>query len=318
MISSTPKTQRDNKFYKNILRSILFFVGFVFFIILVYRSWNEIQSVLQTLNWPLFILSIWIALLDAILISLLFQQILKKYDFNIDYPRVGQMFFYGQIAKYIPGRLWSVFYHATFLQRPGATKVILFANLDLMAVSVLRSFIISVTLILCQWNILVALTITILGIITFWLLTRSCWISYIFQALFQRNETNKTALCQSKIDNFIVHLIGILNWVTFLLAHFLVMHSAFGFSLLESTQYIAYFGISWVIGVLSFFFPAGIGVREITFIFLAQTFNQDQSVTLELLTAIAIIYRFWEILLGFGNVSIGFALSKFYQKEQAQ
>ena len=315
MAPSTQKASRNNIFYKNILRPILFVVGLVFFIILIFRSWDEMQTVLQTLNWPLFILSIWVAMLDTILFSLLFQQILKKYDFNVDYPKIGQMFFYGQIAKYIPGRLWSVFYHATFLQRAGATKVILFANLDLIAISILRSFVIAVTLILLQWNSLVALIIAILGTIIFWLLTRSCWIAHIFQAFFRRNQANKAALCQTKINDRIVYLISILNWVTFLVANFLVVQSAFGFSLTESAPYIAYFGIAWIVGVLSFVVPAGIGIREIVFIFLAQIFNQDQTVTLELLTAIAIVYRFWQILLELGSMGIGFTLSKFNRKK---
>ncbi|MBT3422846.1 hypothetical protein HN680_02650 [Candidatus Peregrinibacteria bacterium] len=312
MATSTLESLKNNIFYKNILRTILFIVGAVFFVTLIIRSWNEIQTILQTLNWSLFILSIFVAMLDMILFSFLFQQLLKKYDFDIDYPRIGQMFFYGQIAKYIPGRLWSVFYHATFLKRPGATKAMLFANLDLTAVGMLRSLVIAVTLILYQRNILIALIIAILGIIIFWLLTRSCWIARIFKNFFRRNQTNKTVPCQSKIDDPVVHLIGILNWVTFLIANFLVMQSAFGFSVTESTPYIAYFGIAWVVGVLSFIVPAGIGIREITFIFLAQVFNQNQIVTLELLTAIAIVYRFWQIFIEFGSIGIGFILSKFH------
>ena len=71
MAPSTQKASRNNIFYKNILRPILFVVGLVFFIILIFRSWDEMQTVLQTLNWPLFILSIWVAMLDTILFSLL-------------------------------------------------------------------------------------------------------------------------------------------------------------------------------------------------------------------------------------------------------
>lgn len=307
-IKSSPK---NNSLYKNILRPILFIVGLVFFIILIVRSWHETQTILQTLNWTLFILSILIAMIDNTLFSFLFQQLLKKYDFDIDYPRVGQMFFYGQIAKYIPGRFWSVFYHATFLQRPGSTKAMLYANLDLTAVVMVRNAVIAFFIILLQWNVLIALTVAILGTILFWFLTRSCWIVRIFQSsIFRKRSANTATPCQANINNRIVLLIGVFNWVTFLVANLLVMISAFGFNVAEAMPYIAYFGIAWVVGVLSFIFPAGIGVREITFIFLAQAFSQGQVVSVETLTAIAVVYRFWQILLEFGSLSIGFTLSK--------
>ncbi len=311
MPSSTNHASNNRSFYKNILRPLLFFVGFTFFVILIVRSWSETQLILQTLNWPLFILSILIAVMDNVLFSFLFQQLLTKYGFHIAYPQTGQMFFYGQMAKYIPGRFWSVFYHSTFLQRTGATKTMLFTNLDLTVVVILRIIFIMIALILFQWSLLISLLTVVVGTAAFWFFTRSCWIVRLSHILFRdkRVEINGSQ-CRAKIDNWFVILISIFSWITFLTANFLLMKSAFGYTVAEAIPYIVYFGIAWIVGVISFILPAGIGIREITFIFLAQTFNQNQVVTVELLTAIAIVYRFWQILLEFGSLGIGFILSK--------
>jgi len=290
-------------------------IGLIFFILLISHSWQETKLIFRTLNWPLFLLSIIIATLDNVLFSVLFQQLLTKYGFYIDYLRTGQMFFFGQIAKYIPGRFWGVFYHATFFQRPGATKDLLFANLDLTSISMLRNTFIAVFLVLFQWNSVLAFFVAFLGTGLFWFFTRSYWITYFFYLLFGKasSKFDKTQ-CHSKLNNPLVILIGSLSWITFLLANFLIMRSAFNFTTAEAMPYIAYFEIAWVVGVLSFIVPAGIGVREITFIFLAQTFNQNQAVSVEVLSAIAIVYRFWQILLEFGSLGIGLILKKIEKK----
>ena len=52
--------------------------------------------------------------------------------------------------------------------------------------------------------------------------------------------------------------------------------------------------------------PAGLGIREIVFIFLAQSSGQSASV--EVLAAIAVVARFWLVL----QELIGVAIAHFY------
>ncbi len=301
----------NNSLNKKFLRPTLFVIGVIFFIALIIHSWPKTQLVLQTLNWPIFFLSILIAIIDNILFSFLFQQLLTKYDLCIDYLRVGKMFFYGQIAKYIPGRFWNILYHATFLQRPQAITAILFANLDLTAISMLRSLFIAIALILFQQNTFLAFLAITAGIVMFCFFFRSRWISHIFHLLFRKKSSPEQNTHNStNVNNRLVLLLGVLSWGTYLLANFFFMHAAFKFTAEEAIPYIAYFGIAWVVGVLSFIVPAGIGIREITFIFLAQTFNKNQLISVELLTAIAVVYRFWQILLEFGSLGVGFTLDR--------
>lgn len=299
-------------FYKTILRPTLFIIGLFFFIALIVRSWPEIQDILQTLNWSLFLFSAIIALLDNVLFSFLFQNLLTKYNFNIDYPRIGQMYFYGQMAKYIPGQLWAVLYHATFLQRRGATSAMLFANLDLMAAVILRNIAIALAIILFYRQAWFAVIIFIMGSFSFWYLSKSCWIARIFQFAtgYFKAFAGYISPCETCSKNRNIWLVAISTWVTYLTANFLVMKAAFNFPIEQSALYIAYLSLAWVVGVIAIAIPAGIGIREIVFIFLAQSMGQGQALSVEMLAAIAIVFRFWHILLEFGGLGFSCVLNR--------
>jgi glycosyltransferase 2 family protein len=306
-----------SSFYKTLLRPILFVIGLLFFIALVIRSWAEIQDILQTLNWPLFLISALIALVDNVLFSFLFQNLLTKYNFHIDYPRIGQMYFYGQIAKYIPGQFWAVLYHATFLQRRGATSAMLFANFDLMAIVILRNIVIALAIILFYQQAWLAVIIFIIGSLGFWYLSNSCWIARIFQFVVGhfKSFSRNISPCETGGKNQSIWFVAVCTWVTYLAANFLVMKAAFNYPTEQAALYIAYLSLAWVVGVITIAVPAGIGVREIVFIFLAQLMGQGQAHSVEVLAAIAVVYRFWHILLEFGGLGIGAFLSRFKQAQ---
>ena len=314
MSTTVPPTQ--SSVYQTVIRPALFLLGLTFFAILFVNSWNEIKQILQTLNWYLFFLSALFALLDNVLFSFLFQSLLTKYGFHIDYPRIGKMYFYGQMAKYIPGRFWSILYHATFLKQRGATSAVLFANLDLTAVVILRNLAIAMALVLFYYQIWLAGIMFILGSFAFWHLSKSCWLANILRFVAGQFKTfsQNISSCVTCPNNKNVLLISTSSWVTYLVANFLVMKAAFNLPTEQAALYVAYFSIAWVIGVISFVVPAGIGVREITFIFLAQYMNQGQAVGVEFLAAIAIVYRFWHIILELGGLYIGFVLGYFKQR----
>ncbi|MBE9563224.1 MAG: hypothetical protein IMF12_10225 [Proteobacteria bacterium] len=80
------------------------------------------------------------------------------------------------------------------------------------------------------------------------------------------------------------------------------MFAVFNFSMVQSANYIAYLGIAWIVGVLSFFIPGGMGVRELVFVILANSVSNE--VSLEMLSSIAVISRFWIILQELTGISL--------------
>jgi glycosyltransferase 2 family protein len=313
---SLSPTNQNLPLYKTVVRPLLFIIGLIFFIFLLIRSWNETKEVFISLNWGLFFLSLFIALLDNILLSVLFQNLLTKYDLHLTYPRVNQMYFYGQVAKYIPGRFWSILYQTTFVNQRGATSAILFANLDLTSAGILRNIAIALALILFFTQPWFAGFIFLGSVAFFWYFCKSCWIASFFKLLTSRIKffAQHITSCQPNIYHSTILLVGSVSWVTYLLANFLLMEAAFNFPPQEAALYIAYFSLAWVIGVIAIIIPAGIGIRELVFVFLAQQLGQAHMVSTETLISIAIIYRFWHILLEFMGVGIATGLN-FWQNK---
>lgn len=298
--------------YRRILRPALFLTGMLFFIALIIRSWDEMQCILEILHWPLFLFSTLIALVDNVLFSLLFQDLLAKYGLSLDYPRVGQMYFYGQMAKYIPGRIWCLIYQSAFLQKPGSTSAIAFANVDLISIIILRNVAIALALMFFYERIWLTGIVFILGSVGFWYLSKSLWISHFlrYAASMLRLIANNSSTCVPNLINIRILLFGVLCWITFLTSNFLMLKAAFGATSEQAAIYIANFSLAWVIGVISFIMPAGIGIREISFIILAQNISLGEVSKIETLAAIAIVYRVWHTLLDLGGLGVGFMLSR--------
>ena len=115
-------------YYKNLLRPLLFIIGLLFLAVLVIHSWDKLLQLLPTIHWPFFILSVLIGFLGNLFTSFFFKELLHKYGIEVTNQLAHKIFFYAQIAKYIPGKVWVLFYQAMLVNKIGATRMMLFAN----------------------------------------------------------------------------------------------------------------------------------------------------------------------------------------------
>ncbi|MEZ5673188.1 MAG: hypothetical protein R3E08_12745 [Thiotrichaceae bacterium] len=102
------------------IRSLLFAVGFSFLFLLLAHSWDKLQVLFQNIDLISFLISIFIGILGNFLVDALFQQLLAKYGIATSYSTVCQLFFFAQITKYIPGKIWALWYQATLLKSLGS------------------------------------------------------------------------------------------------------------------------------------------------------------------------------------------------------
>ena len=281
---------------RRIISTFLLVLGLVFISILLFRSWKEIQHVLGEINPELFVLSICCAFSGNLVLAILFRNSLKKYGCEITTSVTNKLFFYGQIAKYVPGKIWSIVFQKSFLENAGSTGAILFSNIDLLIISIT----INATIALCLISLnisffLLVLTYT-LGVIVCLIVSKSRYMYTVARFIltrFSRLERNPP-LRQDTLGNMFIVLAYCAIWVFYLTAWFLVLSASFGLSIREASVYIAFLGLSWIVGVLAVFVPAGLGVREGVFIALARYTGIDAS--LETLAAIAVITRLWLML----------------------
>ncbi|MCK5877902.1 MAG: flippase-like domain-containing protein [Candidatus Marithrix sp.] len=286
------------------IRNFLFGIGLLFLVILVAHSWDKLLQLLPNIHWFLFILSVLIGFLGNLFASLFFKELLHKYDVEVTNQLAHKIFFYAQMAKYIPGKIWVLFYQAMLVNKTGATRAMLFANIDLTAISILISAAVSISLMSFNYSIIFSGFCFITGLFISILIAKSCYlfasINYIFSYI--KHLKNQFGTCDTKIKIFKIVIYYTFFWSTYLISAFLMMFAVFNFSMVQSANYIAYLGIAWIVGVLSFFIPGGMGVRELVFVILANSVSNE--VSLEMLSSIAVISRFWIILQELTGISL--------------
>lgn len=291
------------------IRSLLFLLGFIFLFSLLWHSWQTIELLLRKTDWWLFTISIIINLIGTFIVSKLFQQLLAKYGVATTYPKVCQIFFFAQVAKYIPGKIWALWYQATLLNTVGSTTALVFTNLELMGILILHTTALSLSLLFWQHNFLISLFFFVLSGILCWQLLHHC---HLFKILHRFIPSLKHLPITCQPQCLPQEIIGfyILFTITYLSSQLIMLHAVFKFSLDESSHYIAYLGLAWMVGVFAVIVPGGMGIKEIFFIFFAQLSNQPPS--LEMLTAIAVISRFWLILQEILGVMLIFIWKRYF------
>ncbi|MBE9562810.1 MAG: hypothetical protein IMF12_08115, partial [Proteobacteria bacterium] len=162
---------------KNHIKSIknfLFGIGLLFLVILVAHSWDRLVQLLPNINWFLFILSVLIGFLGTLFTSLFFKELMYKYDVKVTNQLAYKVFFYAQMAKYIPGKIWILFYQAMLINKAGATRAMLFANIDLTVIAILISATVSISLISFHYSIIFSGLCFITGLFICILIGKSC------------------------------------------------------------------------------------------------------------------------------------------------
>lgn len=292
-------------FFK-IARTLLMISGILFIAVLISQSWEEIRDIFQGIKLGFFVLSVLIACTGNLVLSILFSHSLGKYGCEITPRMTNKLFFYGQIAKYVPGKIWSIVLQKSFLEKAGSTGAILFSNIDLLIVSITINATIALCLILFNISFVFVLLIYVIGVIVCLIVTKT---RYMYTAArfiltkFRRLEKDPP-LRKDTLSNTSIVLSYCAIWFFYLTAWFLVLSVSFGLSVREASVYIAFLCLSWIVGILAFFVPAGMGVREGVFIALARYVGIDAS--LETLAAIAVITRLWLITQEIGGASIVF------------
>ncbi len=281
---------------KNLIRRALFTVGFVFLLILLWHSTDQLQKLLQHVHWGYFLFSVLVGILVNFVASLLFKQLLGKYTIHVSQFMICKLFFFGQITKYIPGKVWALWYQSTLLQTLGSTSALIFANFDLMGILLINVSAVTLSLLLLNYSLNLAMLVFILGLAACWIVAAYCPIFIIIKKAISyfKKMQHKVCDCHPKLVFSHVTIFYLLLTLGNFLAQLFMLYAVFNFSTEEATQYIIYLSLGWIVGVLAIVAPGGIGIKEFFFVFFAHLSNQ--AISLEMLTSIAVVSRFWQIL----------------------
>lgn len=281
---------------RHTLRYALFLLGAGFIAALIWHSRNEIDALLATAQWPLFILSVLVGSAGYIISGTFFKELLHKYGVEVDSALSRRMLVYSQLIKYIPGRVWALLYQAALLKGIRSSGAVVFANMDFLAMSIMLVTSVSASLLLLHYSALWAILCFFVGMLPFLWCTRLCHLFVVIRRLFAwfKQFSDIDHHCQNSANAIRIFLFYLFYSFTYTFSHILMMYATFGFSPSQSIDYIAYLGLGWVAGALSMLVPGGIGVKELVFVIIAK--SATESPDLAMLTTIAVVSRIWTIL----------------------
>jgi len=298
-------------FIKQALSFVLLICGVGFILALVVHSWEKIEGLLIAANWHLFFWSVMLGIAGNVLTSVLFRYLLVKHGLTLPYKMTHKLFFYAQIAKYIPGKIWGIVYQTSSVYREGAALSITGANIDLMIISIAANLAIALAIISLDFASSIAIAVFLLGMGATILVACSCFVGNAIDWSFGKIRADYVAKygqrCRPVRRIFPIVAYYFLVSIIGLLGYYLMIHAVFGFSVNEVLTFVAYLILAWVVSVFAFIVPAGVGVRE--FLFIAFGAYMVPTMPMEILATIAVISRLWQVLQDIAAASVIFVWS---------
>jgi hypothetical protein len=269
---------------------------------MILSSLDKLQGFWPEAWIPLFLASVFVATSTALngVIFYLFLTSGMKEPSSLAFGRALTLHFSGQLLRYLPGRFWGFVYQASVTHGEVSKTRLARANIDLMVYSIFGSAIVAgivagVRLELPEW-ILYATAIlgsVLIGAIFFGRL------EYLLPAAGQalpeklRHFFSEIARTRISTSGFIlVTVVFLFSWLVYL-AGWQFLGTAFPiYADIDFIALGALYSLASIIGILSAITPAGLGVREASFIFLTSGLAPP-----EVIAYFAVFGRFWLLLI---------------------
>ncbi len=282
--------------HKKLIRTVFFLIGLFFVLALVKESWTEISVFLGQIKPVKFIFSVIVAVTSNVVIALLFNCLLGKHGVSISNALALKMHLVGQIAKYIPGKIWSVAYQITHVTGKSGAAGVMLANVELMFSVMFIISIVAMALVSFLSSKILALLITLFGMGGFVFLYKTNVINKIIIYLSGKIKSiGFLSEIECKKTSYVTGILFFFSFsLLYVISNVLLLDAVFGFSFRESIIYIALLSLAWLGGVFVFIMPLGLGVREFLFVYTSSYVIPDNSI--ETLLAIAVITRFAQII----------------------
>lgn len=257
---------------------------FVAVCLYIFRNFDSIVSLLQTIPIERLSLSMGLMLIGRLLIAQLARVATSRIGWHTSYREMLYMMGTSELGKYLPGGVWhfvgrAAYYRAANVPASHLTRALVYENLSLVISSLLlgSSFLILYSIIPLIYKLLVLSIIIVVWLCVLWIMSPQ----------------------QERMKNFFLIKLFFLQcciWLAFSFSFiFIFPDTAFKGNLLLG---LGVFPIGWLVGFLTPFAPGGVGTREIILVaFLLPIFNPE--IVLILVAFHRLLWVILELLLGF-------------------
>jgi len=295
--------------YRRVIRWIIVFAIFVFLGRMVWANWNQVKGTpLTPRPFPL-ILSTLIFAFSYFVQIWAWYLITLKLRVAVSFRKTVESWFYSQLGKYLPGKVWLLLSRFYFYESQGKSKKSISVALYLETVTLLMAaglvFFAALVFFREQWQ--------------FYPLTQYGWLVFLcflgFASLHPRILQNilnwilirfnrePVSLSISYPNVLWILIISIIGWVIGGVGFYLFVDSVYP----VTPSYILFLtgalAISSTLGLIAIFAPSGLGVREGALVYILSFMMASPIAVI-----ISILTRIWMTLIEIGLIGMVYLL----------
>jgi len=311
------KNGKSKKIYLRILRWAIVVAIFFFLGKMVWDHWNQVKGTPFTLRPFPFILSTLIFAFSYFIQIWAWYLITLKLEIALSPSETLKTWFYSQLGKYLPGKIWLFLSRFHFYESRGKSKKAILVAIYLE----------TVTIIMAAGLIFLAALIFFRGIWPSDSWRQPGWLILLFLLGFiflhprvlqkilnwtlVQFKREPIFLSISYLDVLWILFVCIISWVIGGIGFYLFVDSVFP----VAPQYILFLtgalAISSTLGLIAIFSPSGLGVREGVLVYLL-SFMMVAPVGV----IISILTRIWMTLIEIGLIGMVYLLGQIQQRKK--
>ncbi len=260
----------------------------------LYQNFAEISQYRWSIKYELLILSFLCLVVNLSIASYAWKKILSFFRASPPFDQTFKIMFVSGMGKYIPGKVWQYLGQIYLGQKVGLPKSVTFFSMVLLFIAYNLAGILLFLFSLFFWQrfspflIFSLLFIFVLiSLVIFYPPVLNKVLKILMQ-LFKK----EALIVKAGFDHVVkILLILIVDWIIFGIGVYFLVNSFYSIDFNQTVILCGIFAISVISGILSFFVPAGLGVREGVQSYLLSLF-----IPVSMAILISLVMRVWIVL----------------------
>ena len=218
--------------------------------------------------------------------------------FSLSARNVVLSFIGSQVVRYLPGKVWSIFYQMQTISKPIPARHILIANFEHLMIINLNSIAVAATLFIYYYQ---GVAMTFLVVPFMLLLILFVLRLSIFERVFYV-ASNRLNIVKGPFEGdinmhekkFSILALLQLEWIFYFMSCYLILPGHF--SVEEVFIAASLYAVAWIVGALSIVIPGGLFVREASFLWLASLFISNTTELLAFSIIMRVVFTIAEVI----------------------
>ena len=274
-------------------------LGLIAITFLFWLAWHnrvEIAAALVNAHIGLLALAVGMGLLANYLTGLPFHLFLGQHGVNVPVRAACQLQMLAQLAKYVPGKIWSALLQA---QVSGIARVggFFFAGIDTSLFLMCMLTGLGLAFLLLVYSSFVGVSLVIVTLLITSLVASQALLARVSKRFFVRHDSPDEGDISSRPNDRSAtkfFTVGIIHSATHVASIMLLLAATTNLAPHDMFIATASVLLAWVLGNLAVILPSGIGVREAAFIALASIFSLQADIST--ISTVAVLIRFAQIV----------------------